>query len=355
MLTIPITICYHIFAVILTKLCDYNIGGVVSMKQKATTAKPAKVTPPKTDGGLAKDIQRNWSLYLLVLPVVIWYLVFCYVPMTGILMSFQEFRFNINYNFFRNILRSKWVGLDQFKALFSDLYFKRALVNTLRISISSIVFCFPAPIILALLVNEIGNEKFKRVTQTFSYLPHFISLIVICGMIKDFTTDTGFISVALAKLTGTEPMNLLTDADKFLPVYIISDIWQTSGWNMIIYLAALAGIDPSLYEAAVVDGAGRWKKTLHVTIPSILPTVIIMLIMRVGQILNVSFEKILLLSNDLTIEKADVISTLVYRRGIQEQNWSFSVAVGLFNSVVNFALLMVVNKICAKTTETSLW
>ncbi len=325
------------------------------MRLKAKTDSTQLPQIPKARGEIRKDFQRNWSLYLIVLPVVIWYLIFCYVPMIGILMAFQDFKFNINYNFFENLIHSQWVGFQQFETLFNSIYFGRVLSNTLRISIASIIFCFPAPIILALLVNELTNEKFKRLTQTFSYLPHFISIVVICGMIKDFTTDTGFISVFLAKITGTTPENMLADPDMFLPVYIISDIWQESGWNMIIYIAALAGIDPSLYEAAVVDGAGRWKQTIHVTIPSILPTVIIMLIMRVGQILNVSFEKVLLLYNDLTAEKAEVISTFVYKRGLLNREWSFSVAVGLFNSVINFALLVIVNKICAKTTETSLW
>lgn len=325
------------------------------MSQSAKIESAKLPRAPKAPGEIRKDFQKNWVLYLIALPVVLWYIIFCYVPMIGVAMSFQNFRFNINYNFFGNLMRSDWVGLQQFANLFEDFYFKRALGNTLRISVASIVICFPAPIILALLVNEITNEKFKRITQTFSYLPHFISLVVICGMIKDFTTDTGVISVLISKIIGQPPVNMLADADLFLPVYIVSDIWQEAGWSMIIYLAALSGIDPSLYEAAVVDGAGRWKQTLHVTIPGILPTVVIMLIMRMGQVLNVSFEKILLLSNDLTLAKADVISTLVYRMGIENQSWSFSVAVGLFNSVVNFALLMIVNKVCSKTTETSLW
>lgn len=325
------------------------------MSQNAKVESAKLPRAPKAPGEIRKDFQKNWVLYLIALPVVLWYIIFCYVPMIGVAMSFQDFKAYFGNNFFENIMQSKWVGLKEFTNLFNDFYFTRALGNTLRISIASIVICFPAPIILALLVNELSNEKFKRVTQTFSYLPHFISLVVICGMIKDFTTDTGVISVLLSKITGQPPVNMLADANLFLPVYVVSDIWQEAGWNMIIYLAALSGIDPSLYEAAVVDGAGRWKQTLHVTLPGILPTVIIMLIMRMGQVLNVSFEKILLLSNDLTLAKADVISTLVYRMGIQGSSFSFSVAVGLFNSVVNFALLMIVNKICSKTTETSLW
>ncbi len=325
------------------------------MRLKAKTDSAQLPRTPKKIGDTRKDFQKNWPLYLIALPVVLWYLVFCYVPMVGILMSFQNFQFNIKYNFFENIIHSQWVGFDQFKILFNSIYFGRVLSNTLRISIASIVFCFPAPILLALLVNEVTNERFKRITQTFSYLPHFISMVVICGMVKDFTTDTGFISVMIAKIIGAEPVNMLANPDLFLPVYIVSDIWQNTGWDMIIYLAALSGIDPTLYEAAVVDGAGRWKQTIHVTIPGILPTVIILFIMRIGQILNVSFEKILLLYNDLTAEKAEVISTFVYKRGLLNREWSFSVAVGLFNSVINFALLVIVNKICSKTTETSLW
>jgi len=325
------------------------------MRLKAKTDSTQLPRAPKQIGDTRKDFQKNWPLYLIALPVIVWYLVFCYVPMVGILMSFQNFQFNIRYNFFENIIHSQWVGFGQFKTLFNSIYFGRVLSNTLRISIASIIFCFPAPILLALMVNEVTNERFKRITQTFSYLPHFISMVVICGMVKDFTTDTGFISVMIAKLTGTEPVNMLANPDLFLPVYIVSDIWQNTGWDMIIYLAALAGIDPTLYEAAVVDGAGRWKQTIHVTIPGILPTVVILFIMRIGQILNVSFEKILLLYNDLTAEKAEVISTFVYKRGLLNREWSFSVAVGLFNSVINFALLVIVNKICSKTTETSLW
>lgn len=320
-----------------------------------TNVKVKRTPSIYTRDTIKKDFKLNWPIYLIALPVIAWYIIFCYVPMTGILMSFQNFQFNIKYNFFENILHSEWVGFAQFRSLFNSIYFGRVLSNTLRISIASLVFCFPAPIILALLVNELTNEKFKRVTQTISYMPHFISMVVICGMIKDFTSDTGFVSVFLSKMIGTEPVNMLLDPELFLPVYIVSDIWQESGWNMIIYLAALSGIDPCLYEAAVVDGANKWKQALHVTLPGILPTIVIMLIMRVGHILNVSFEKVLLLYNDLTAEKAEVISTFVYKRGLLNREWSFSVAVGLFNSVVNFILLIIVNKICSKATETSLW
>lgn len=186
-------------------------------------------------------------------------------------------------------------------------------------------------------------------------MPHFISMVVICGMVKDFTSDTGVVSVFIAKIFGIEPTNMLLNPNLFLPIYIASDIWQETGWNMIIYIAALASIDPSLYEAAVVDGANKWRQVWHITLPGILPTIVIMLIMRMGQILNVSFEKVLLLYNDLTADKAEVISTFVYKRGLLNREWSFSVAVGLFNSIVNFVLLVIVNTVCSKVTETSLW
>lgn len=311
------------------------------------------------NGGFLKstkdDFKRNWVLYLMVLPVVVYYIIFMYLPMGGLIMAFQDFRFNIRYDFLGNLIHSQWVGLEHFKSFFSGIYFGRVLTNTLRISIFSLIFSFPIPIILALLMNELRSEKFKKTTQVLSYLPHFISIVVVCGMIKDFTSDTGFITLFVSKIMGTEPKAMLNDANLFLPVYIISGIWQQMGWNAIIYTAALSGIDQSLYEAAAIDGANRWQQTLHVTIVGILPTIIIMLILETGKVLNVSFEKVLLLYNELTASKAEVISTFVYKRGIINRDWSFSVSVSLFNSVISFVLVLVVNKICNRLTETSLW
>lgn len=301
------------------------------------------------------DFRRNWSLYLLVLPVVIYYVIFAYFPMGGIAIAFQKFKFKFGLSFLGNILNSEWVGFEQFRNLFESAYFTRALVNTLRISITTIIFGFPAPIILALLMNELKRERFKRFTSVISYLPHFISIVVVCGMIKDFTSNTGFISIFVSKLTGSEPQTMLNNADLFLPVYVISGIWQGMGWGAIVYTAALTGIDQTLYEAAVIDGAGRWKQVLHVTIPGIMPTIIVMFILETGKVLNVSFEKVLLLYNELTWTKSEVISTLAYKRGLIDMNWSFSTAVTLFNSVVNFILVVIVNKICSKVSETSLW
>lgn len=302
-----------------------------------------------------KDFQRNWSLYILVLPVLVWYLIFCYLPLSGLLMAFQNFKFNINHGFLYNLFHSQWVGFDQFEKMLTSPYFFRVLWNTLRISLATLVFGFPMPIIFAIMLNEVRQAKFKRFTQTISYMPHFISLVVICGLIKDFCGPTGVISTLIANLTGTEASNMMLNPNYFTTIYVVSGIWQELGWDSILYLAALSGIDQELYEAATVDGAGRWKQTIHVTLPGILPTIVIMLIMRCGSILSVGFEKILLMKNDITAVKAEVISTFVYTRGLLNKEWSFSVATGLLNSVVNFALLMIVNKVCEKTTENSLW
>ena len=328
----------------------------LELRKKTTDAKVGKVSSLEAFWISTKlDFHKNWVLYLLVLPVIIWYVVFCYIPIYGITLAFKNFTFNVNYSFFQNIMRSEWIGFAQFRSMFGSIYFGRILTNTLRISIASLAFGFPAPIIFALLLNELHNQAFKKIAQTVSYLPYFISMVVICGMIKDFTSDTGIVSVLLSKLLGTEPSAMLNDPNLFLSVYVISGIWQTVGWSSIMYIAALSSIDQSLYEAAVIDGANKWKQTLYVTLPGILPTIIIMLILQVGQLLNVSYEKILLLYNELTWSKAEVITTFSYRRGLLDRNWSYSIAVGVFNSVVNFILLIATNAICRRTTEHSLW
>jgi putative aldouronate transport system permease protein len=247
------------------------------------------------------------------------------------------------------------VGFTHFESLLNSMFFRRAFINTIRISVATLIFGFPAPIILALLLNEVRNKLFKRFSQTISYLPHFISLVVFAGIILDFTRDTGVVSVTLAWLFRTDPVTMLSNPDYFLPVFVVSNIWRSVGWGSIIYMAALSSIDPTLYEAAVIDGANKWKQTLHVTLPGILPTIIILFILSVGNLLNVSMEMILLLANDLTWSVADVIQTMAFRRGLMGGEYGFATAVGLFNSVINFALLVTVNYICKKTTENSLW
>lgn len=297
---------------------------------------------------IGKEWRENYELYIMFLPALVYYLIFSYKPMYGALMAFQ------NYAPAKGIWGSEWVGFKHFMDFFKSYYFVRVIRNTVTISVNSILFGFTTPIILALLINELQNMKMKRLVQTVSYLPHFISTVVICGMIKKFTLDTGIVNDIVA-LFGGERVTFLNKPEYFVPVYIISDIWQGVGWGSIIYLAALSGISQELYEAAMIDGAGRWRQTIHVTIPGILPTIITMLILRMGRILSVGYEKIILLYNPMTMETADIISSFVYRKGLQEQNLSFSTAVGLFNSAINLTLLMITNKISKKVNDTALW
>lgn len=297
---------------------------------------------------LTIDLKRNKELYLLIIPVVAYYIIFHYGPIYGASIAFKQFVPA------KGILGSPWVGFQHFRDFFESFYFWRLLRNTLTISITSILFGFPAPIILALLINELRSRVFSRTVQTITYMPHFVSMVVICGMIVQFTKDTGVVTSFLS-IFGFPKDTMLNNPKMFVPVYIISGIWQEVGWGSIIYLAALTGIDQELYEAAKIDGAGRWKQTVHITIPSLVPTIIILFILRLGNMLNVGFEKIILLYNPATYETADVISSFVYRKGIQEFSWSFSAAVGLFNSVINFTLVIFANWISRKANETSLW
>lgn len=294
------------------------------------------------------NMRKNWSLYLMVLPVLAFYLIFCYKPMYGAIIAFKQYTPGLG------IWKSPWVGLDNFRYFFSNPDFIRILSNTLRISLSLIIFGFPAPIILTLLLNEIGNKQFKRMAQSVSYIPHFISLVVICGLIKTFVADGSIIQQIVHAFDGKDG-SLLNRAEMFLPIYVISNIWQNIGWDSIIYLAAISSIDPQLYEAAQVDGAGRWKRVLHVTIPGLAPTIIIMLILQLGNILSVGYEKIILLYNPLIYDTSDVILSYVYRMGFESMDWSYSTAVGLFNSVVNFVIIILANTISRKVSDTSLW
>lgn len=305
----------------------------------------------KPKGALSKvklDFKKNYELYIIILPVLAFYILFHYKPMYGALIAFQ------NYNPLKGIWGSKWVGFANFIDFFNNIYFWRLITNTLTISISSIIVGFPAPIILALMINEVKNKKFARVVQSVSYMPHFISLVVICSMIINFTNDGGFIT-SFAEIFGYNKGPMMTQPNLFVPVYVLSGIWQEVGWGSIIYIAALAGVDQALYDASKIDGAGRWKQMLHVTLPGISPTIIIMFILRMGNMLNVGFEKIILLYNSGTYSTADVISSYVYRMGIEQMNFSFSTAVGLFNSAINIVLLVAANWFSKKVSETSLW
>ncbi|CAM4008716.1 ABC transporter permease subunit [Paenibacillus alkaliterrae] len=312
------------------------------------TKSPALSTNETYWKRLAKDLIRNKYIYIMLLPVVIYYLVFHYGPMYGVQIAFK------NYNTTEGIWASPWIGFNHFVEFFNSFYFWRLIKNTFLINFYELIFAFPAPIILALLLNEIRKMWFKRVVQTISYLPHFISIVVVVGMLVDFTTIDGLINAILVSF-GFEPISFFQQADWFRTVYIGSGIWQGIGWGSIIYLAAMANINPALYEAAKIDGAGRFKQVLHITIPGIAPIIIILLILQMGSMLSVGFEKIILMYNPMTYETADVISTYVYRKGILEASFSFSAAVGLFNAVINFTLLILANRISRRVSETSLW
>jgi len=316
------------------------------VKQKTVVTQ----TAPKQSLGkrLKDDFQRNRALYLMALPVLAFYIIFHYVPMYGAIIAFKDF------SPMKGILGSEWIGIQHFKDFFGSIYFSRILFNTLNISISTLIFGFPAPIILALLINELRSKVFSRTVQTVTYMPHFVSLVVICGLIKEFTLDTGVVNQVLS-VFGWKPVSMLNKPELFVPIYVISNIWQEVGWGSIIYLAALTGIDPQLYEAAKIDGAGRFKQLIHITIPGILPTIVILLILRMGRLLNVGFEKIILLYNPAIYETADVISSFVYRKGLLEFNWSYSAAVGLFNSVINFFMLWSSNWLSRRLKGESLW
>ncbi len=310
----------------------------------ATAVRPAPRSRPA-----GRILFKYRDLYLMILPVLAYYALFHYKPMYGALIAFKD------YSPAKGVLGSPWAGGKHFADFFGSFYFWRVLRNTLVISFNSLLFAFPAPIILALLINELRSRWFSRTVQSITYMPHFVSLVVFCGLIREFTADTGVVSQVLAAVTGWKPVTMLSRPNLFVPVYVISDIWKEVGWGSIIYLAALSGIDLQLYEAARIDGASRIAQTWHVTLPGIASTVVIILILRIGHIMNVGFEKIILLYNPAIFETADVISSFVYRKGLQEFNWSFSAAVGLFNSVINFSFLLGANWISRKLRDTSLW
>ena len=297
---------------------------------------------------LARDIQRHRGTYLLMIPVVLYYLIFCYKPMYGALMAFQD------YEPTKGIMGSTWVGLEHFRRFFASPDCYRVIKNTLVISISSIIWGFPAPILLAIMINELRNKRFKSIAQTVSYLPHFISMVVVCGLIKTFVSSGGVI-LQLSQMLGGKNVGMLSRSELFVPIYIISNIWQGCGWDSIIYLAAISGISADLYEAAEIDGSGRIGRIIHVTIPGMLPTIITMLILKLGSIMSVGYEKIILLYNPLIYETSDVLGTFTYRIGIGGQEWSYSAALGIFNSVVNMIIVIISNNISKKLTETSLW
>ena len=268
--------------------------------------------------------------------------------MYGAIIAFKD------YTPALGVEKSPWVGLENFTRFFNSVYFVRLIKNTILLSFYNLLFGFPAPIILALLLNEVRGKRFKSLTQTITYLPHFISMIVVTGMLTNFCMTSGLFNDIIVMLGG-ERSPLLQNPKLYRTIYVASSIWQEVGWGSIIYLSALAGVDSQLYEAAQIDGAGKWKQMINVTLPAITPTIIIMLILKIGSLMNMGYEKTILLYNPSTYETADIISSYIYRIGLLEQDWSYSTAIGLFNSVINFALLILANKISKRYSETSLW
>ncbi|WP_459966085.1 ABC transporter permease [Paenibacillus sp. JCM 10914] len=293
-------------------------------------------------------IRKNWGLYLLLLPAVILVLLFSYVPMYGILIAFKDYSPAVG------IMDSPWAGLKYFEKFFNSYQFSTTIINTLVISLYSVA-TFPIPIMLALMVNQMRQNWFKRVFQTVTYMPHFISTVVMVGlMLILFSPSSGLVG-NLFRLFGLEAPNLMGSASLFSSVYVWSDVWQHAGWDSIIYIAALSAVNPSLYEAATMDGASRWQKIRFIDIPMLMPTMITLLILRIGGLLGVGFEKVYLMQNNLNLSHSEVISTYVYKIGMLSSQYSFSSAINLFNTIINFILLIMVNQISKKYSENSLW
>ncbi|MCU6792073.1 ABC transporter permease subunit [Paenibacillus sp. WQ 127069] len=298
---------------------------------------------------IRRQIRKNWDLYLLILPVIAFFIIFEYIPMYGVQIAFKNFIAT------KGIWGSPWVGFNHFERFFNSYYFWRLLKNTLGIGLYQLLVGFPVPIILALLINEVRSKKFSRFVQTVTYAPHFLSTIVMVGIIFIFLSpQTGLLNKVVVWFLG-EPIEFLTEPAWFKSIYVLSGVWQQMGWSSIIYLAALTGIDPQLHEAARVDGASRWQRVWHINLPGIMPTITILLILNMGSLLGVGFEKVFLMQNSLNIAASDIISTHVYHKGIIDGQYSYSAAVGLFNSVVNFILLVFVNRMARKVNGTSLW
>lgn len=303
----------------------------------------------KSKRGFLGNLVYYKEYYLMLIPGILFFLVFCYGPMYGLVIAFQD------YYPLKGISGSEWVGFKHFQKLFTDPFFLSVLRNTLIVSFYKILICFPAPIILCLVLNEIKHVKFKKFAQSVSYLPHFISWVVVSGIIIEFLSPSrGPINIILQEL-GIDPVFFVAEPKYFRGVLVLSDLWKSIGWGSIVYLAAVTGVDPTLYEAAEMDGAGRIKKILHVTLPALIPIITVMFIMESGKVLNDSFEQVYNFLTPSTYEVGDVISTFVYRMGIQKMQYSFTTAVDLFKNVVSFILVLLTNYMARKTNDYALW
>ena len=298
-----------------------------------------------------KRVLSHWQLLALLLIPLAWYIIFCYIPMFGVQLAFKNYKVRLG------IWGSPWADplLRHFARYFSSYYAWSTIWNTLAINLGCLAIGFPAPILLALMLNEINSLRFRKVLQNITYIPYFLSIVVVVSMLKLFTDQRYGLINLLIRAIGMQTLPLMESEKYFRPLYVLSNVWQNMGWNAIIYIAALAGVDTALYEAATVDGASRWQKIIHVSLPCILPTIVTMFILRIGQLMTIGFEKALLMQNDLNIGTSEIISTLVYKNGIQKGDYSYATAVGLMNSVVNLILIVTANTVCRKTLDQSLW
>lgn len=308
-----------------------------------------KTMKTSKSGSILRQMKKQRYLLLMLLPGLAYYIIFKYIPIYGIIIAFKK------YDFRYGILGSEWVGIKYFAQFIRGPFFIRLVKNTFLLSLNQLFWGFPVPIVFALLLNELKQKRFKKFVQTVSYIPHFISVVIIVGLFKQFLSPTSGIVNTVIKVLGGTPINFFMESEWFRVLFVGSGIWQTFGWSSIIYLAVMTNIPPSLYEAASIDGAGRFKKMWHITLPSMRPTIMILLILRLGRLLTIGFEKVLLMQNPSTYEVSDVISTYVYRAGIQQAQYSFASAVGLMNSLVAVVLILSANKISKKFTETGLW
>lgn len=298
---------------------------------------------------LGKSVKKYWDLYLLLIPVVLYFVIFKYLPMYGLQIAFKDFNFRKGY------WGSPWVGFEHFEHFLTSYNFWQIIYNTVSISVLTLIFTFPLPIMLALLLNETRHKHLKGVLQSVTYAPHFLSTVVVVGMMVAFVSPSTGIINQVIKLFGGQPIYFMTKPEWFKPMYILSDIWKSTGWGSIIFVSALSNVEIGLYEAAKVDGASRWQQLCYITLPCLVPTMIIMLILSCGKIMGVGFEKIFLMQTDLTKGVSQVISTYVYQQGIVRSQFSYATAIGIFDSVINFTLLVIVNRIAKKTSNISLW
>ncbi len=314
-----------------------------------TPTSPPRTSPPVRRTSRWRRIRASWQLYVLLLPAVLYVLVFKYWPMYGAQIAFRD------YNPVDGFSGSPWVGLEHFRRFVESFQFERLLANTLTVNALGLLIAFPIPIVLALIVNQLQSQRFKKFTQTVLYSPSFISVVVVVGMIYLlFSPRSGIVNSAITAVGG-EPVFFMGSPEWFRPLYIGSDIWQNAGFSMIVYLAALTAIDPALHEAARVDGASKWQRIRHIDVPGIMPVITILFILAIGNLFNLGFEKVLLMQTDLNLPASEVIQTYVYKTGLQSAQFSYSAAIGLFNSLINLTLLLTFNWVARRANKTSLW